>query len=72
MSSSTSSQLKKVSKKKGKTAGAIMESKIITLQGQSALAPQMISKEKEMLYASQVLIPTNVTGKRLSLNGPLP
>ena len=48
-----------------------MESKIITHQGQSVLAPQMISKEKEMLYASQVLIPTNVAGKRLALNGPL-
>ena len=48
-----------------------MESKIVTIQGQSALAPQMISKEKEMLYASQVLIPTHVAGKRLALNGPL-
>ena len=48
-----------------------MESKIITHQGQSVLAPQMISKEKEMLYASQVLIPTTVAGKRLALNGPL-
>ena len=48
-----------------------MESKVITHQGQSVLAPQMISKEKEMLYASQVLIPTIAAGKRLALMGPL-
>ena len=28
-----------------------MESKVGTYQGQSVLIPQMISKEKEMLYA---------------------
>ena len=48
-----------------------MESKVGTYQGQSVLIPQMISKEKEMLYASQVLIPTNAAGKRFALMGPL-
>ena len=48
-----------------------MESKVGTYQGQSVLIPQMISKEKEMIYASQVLIPTNAAGKRLALMGPL-
>ena len=48
-----------------------MESKVGTYQNQSVLIPQMISKEKEMLYASQLLIPTNVAGKRFALMGPL-
>ena len=48
-----------------------MEIKVGTYQGQSLLIPQMISKEKEMLYASQVLIPTNAADKRLALMGPL-
>ena len=48
-----------------------MESKVSIYQNQSVLNPQMISKEKEMLYASQVLIPTTVAGKRFALMGPL-
>jgi hypothetical protein len=62
MSSSTSSQLKKSSKRKNKNNNTetVMESKVGTYQNQSVLNPQAISKEQEMLYASQVLIPTNV------------
>src|ERR1051325_8632715 len=73
MSSSTSSQLKKSSKRKNKNNNTetIMESKVGTYQNQSVLNPQAISKEKEMLYASQVLIPTNVAGKKFALMGPL-
>src|ERR1051325_8740027 len=70
MSSSTS-QVKKISKKKNKNAGTIMESKVGIHQGQSVLIPQGISKEQELLYASQVLIPTNAAGKRFTLMGPL-
>src|ERR1051325_10519171 len=69
--SSTTSQMKKISKKKSKNAGTIMESKVGTHQGQSVLIPQAISKEQELLYSSQVLIPTNAAGKRFALMGPL-
>src|ERR1044072_2924545 len=69
--SSTTSQMKKISKKKGKSAGTIMESKVSIHQGQSVLIPQAISKEQELLYSSQVLIPTNAAGKRFALMGPL-
>src|ERR1044072_3078458 len=71
MSSTTSSQMKKISKKKIKNTGTIMESKVGTHQGQFVLIPQAISKEQELLYASQVLIPTNAAGKRFALMGPL-
>src|ERR1043165_2437468 len=69
--SSTTSQMKKISKKKNKNAGTILESKVGIHQGQSVLIPQRISKEQELLYSSQVLIPTNVAGKRFALMGPL-
>ena len=48
-----------------------MESKVGTYQNQYVLNPQVISKEKEIMYASQVLIPTIVAGKRFALMGPL-
>ena len=63
--------MKKISKKKSKAAGTIMESKVSIHQGQSVLIPQGISKEQELLYSSQVLIPTNAAGKRFALMGPL-
>src|ERR1051325_1951828 len=69
--SSTTSQTKKISKKKNKNAGTILESKVGIHQGQSVLIPQGISKEQELLYSSQVLIPTNASGKRFALMGPL-
>src|ERR1051325_4246105 len=72
MSSSTSSQLNKSSKRKNKNnTETVMERKVGTYQNQSVLNPQTISKEQEMLYASQVLIPTNVAGKKFALMGPL-
>src|ERR1051325_8048538 len=71
MSSTTSSQMKKISKKKSKNTGTIMESKVGTHQGQSKLIPQAISKEQELLYSSQVLILTNAAGKRIALLGRL-